>query len=119
MSKKESYHIVLSIVVGLIIAYFISNWKPILIFALVIGLLGIISSKLCYAIERLWITITKTIGLILTSILLTFVYYLLLFPISVVERLFNKDALMLSRKHKSHFINSSKVYNQADFEKMW
>jgi len=58
-------------------------------------------------------------GLIVPNILLCLIFYLFLFPISLIYRQFNKDSLMLSKMHKTYFIEVNKESDKNSFEKIW
>jgi len=42
------------------------------------------------------------------------VFYFILFPISLLSKLFTKDPLMLSIKYDSYFIDINKIYDKEN-----
>ena len=119
MNRNSSRLVVLTISTGLLFLYFIFSFHWAIIVAAIIGTCGILSSFISYKIEWIWLKLAQFLSLIFSSILLTAVYYFILFPISLVSSFFSKDPLMLSRKHKSYFVDSEKKLRKEDFEKTW
>jgi len=63
--------------------------------------------------------LAQFLSYIIPNILLSIVYYLILFPISLLSKLFTKDPLMLSSKYDSYFIDVNKEMDKESFKKMW
>lgn len=119
MNRKSSRLVVLTISTGFLFLYFIFSFHWAIIVAAMIGSFGILSSFISYKIEWFWLKLAQFLSLIFSNILLTAVYYFILFPISLVSRFFSKDPLMLSRKYKSYFVDREKKLRKEDFEKTW
>ena len=63
--------------------------------------------------------LAQLLGYIIPNILLSIVFYLILFPLSLLSKLFTKDPLMLSSKYDSYFVDVNKEMDQKSFENMW
>jgi len=61
----------------------------------------------------------KVLSYIVPNILLSIVFYVVLFPIALLSRLSRKDPLMLSKDHDTYFIDLEKEIDRRDFEKIW
>ena len=61
----------------------------------------------------------KVLSYIVPNILLSIVFYVVLFPIALLSRLSRKDPLMLSKDHDTYFIDLEKETDRRDFEKIW
>lgn len=73
-----------------------------------------------WAIVWVWYKIAQILGWINSRIILTILFYLFLFPISVIYRLFNKDQMHIKKPASgSMFSERNHQYNSADFENMW
>lgn len=60
------------------------------------------------------------LSLIIPNILLGIIFFLLLFPIALLSRLFGKnDSLNLKNKSGSTFKNVNKEFDKISFEKTW
>jgi hypothetical protein len=87
---------------------------------LVVGLAGVFSTYLSRKIDFIWMKLSWLLSLIVPNILLTIIFYLLLFPIALLSRIFGqKDPLNLNNTKDSYFKNSDRQLDKASFEKLW
>lgn len=110
----------LTISTGFLVIFIItkSNWA--LLIALGIGLIGLFSTFLSRQIEFLWNKLAWLLSLIVPNILLSVIFYLFLFPIALLSKLFGKnDSFKLKNNADSVFISSNKEFNKNSFEKPW
>lgn len=119
MKAEKSKSTVLVISMGFLILYLIFSWEWAVYVSLVVGIAGIISSYLSRIIEKAWMMLAKVLSYIIPSILLGIVYYLFLFPISLISKLFTKDPLMLSKRYNTYFVNINKEFDKENFKKIW
>ncbi len=119
MKKDTSKSTILIISIGFLILYLAFSWQWSVIVSLLIGVIGIISSTLSKKIEWGWMKLAKLMGYIIPNILLTIVFFLFLYPISLLSKLFSKDPLMLSKKYKTYFIDINREMDKKSFEKIW
>jgi hypothetical protein len=119
MKTDNSKSTVLVISTGFLIIYFIFSAQWAITVSLLVGVTGILSPYLSRKIEWLWMKLSKLLGYIVPNILLSIIFYLFLFPISVLFRIFNKDPLMISDKYKTYFIDVNKVIDKENFKKTW
>lgn len=119
MNKDTSKSTILIISMGFLVLYLVFSWQWAVYVSLIIGLTGILSAWLSRKIEWMWMKLADLLGYILPNVLLAVLFFFILFPISLLYKLFHKDPLMLSRKHKSYFINVDKSPDKKSFEKPW
>ena len=119
MKTNSSHATILTISMGFLILHLLFSWEWAVIVSLVVGITGLMSSYLSRKIEWAWMKIAKLLGYIIPNILLSIVYYLLLFPLSVLSKLSNKDPLMLSGEYPTYFIDIKKEIDKKSFEKIW
>lgn len=118
--KTDPTKTVLTISVGFIVVYLITKWNWTISVALVVGLIGIFSTYGSKLIDFLWLKLTWLLSLIVPNILLGAIFFLFLFPIAILSRLFGKnDPLNLKNKADSTFRNSNKQFEKVSFEKSW
>jgi len=111
---------VLTITVGFLVIFWITDQKWALWLSLTIGLAGLASPFLSRQIEVLWMGINKVLSYVMPNVLLSVIFYLVLFPIALASRLFgNKDALLLKRQSGSLFKESNKTFDKKSFENPW
>jgi hypothetical protein len=72
--------------------------------------LGLINSKLLSPLNNAWIKFGEILGLIIAPIVMAFVYFIFLTPISLVVRFFGKDLLKVkfNKKIDSYWIKRKK-----------
>ena len=111
---------VLTIVVGFVLIYLITKWKWSLSVAFFVGLAGVLSDFIARQIDFLWMKLTLVLSYIVPNIVLTVIFYLFLFPIAMLTRLFGKkDQMHLKNTASSLFKHNEKVFDKAYFEKHW
>lgn len=117
--KDTSRTTVLTIVIGFLVLYLAFHLKWMLTVAIVIGLIGIVSEYMSEKIEWAWMKLAKLLSYIVPNIILTILFFFVLFPMSLLAKLGKKDPLMLSSKHKSYFVDVKREFNKDYFEKIW
>lgn len=119
MRKDKSKSTILVITIGFLAIHLVFSCYWAAIVSLIVGIIGIVSSYLSAKIDWAWMKLSKLLSYIIPNIILSIVFFLFLFPISLLSKLFNKDLLMLSNKYDSYFIDVNKELDKKSFEKMW
>jgi hypothetical protein len=111
---------ILIICMGFLVIYLGLHVKWALYVSLGVGVLASASTFISQKIEWGWNMLSKVLGYIVPNILLSAIFFLFLFPIAVISRLFaKKDPLMLSGKYDSYFIDMNTQMDKKAFEKTW
>lgn len=76
----------------------VTHYQIILIIGTVFILSGVIIPKVLKPIYKIWMTLAIILGWIMTRVILTILFYLIITPIGVIARLFGKQFLDLSWK---------------------
>lgn len=119
-SREKEVTTILTIVLGFLALGFILKKDTLFIVALAVGVLGLLSKQLTTLIHKGWFALAEFMGTIMSSILLSAVFYLFLFPISLMYRIFNRDKLSLRMKSRDGiWINREYEYTKKDLEDMW
>jgi hypothetical protein len=120
LKNAEPAKSVLAITVGFIIIYLATHWKWTLTVATVTGLVGVLSDTLSNYIHIGWTKLAKLLSLIVPNILLTAVFYLFLYPVSLLSKLFgSKDPLQLKNKSNTVYKEATAMFDRASIEKPW
>tara|TARA_B100000214_G_scaffold371707_1_gene348576 strand:+ start:3530 stop:3895 length:366 start_codon:yes stop_codon:yes gene_type:complete len=121
MNKIESNPIktILIIVTGLLIIYFFSKLIILLNIILVLCLIGVFSPFLSKKIEILWFKIAYILSLIIPNIVLGMIFYLVLFPISLLSRISSNDPLFLKNKSRTIYKEVNKIFSKDYFKNTW
>jgi hypothetical protein len=106
---------ILFFIVFLVIAFwsFRGNFYQIKILPLCISIiflvLGLLNSKILSPLNKIWIKFGEIIGMIISPIVMFFIYFAFVTPIAIILRLFGKDLLKTKfTKSKSYWINREK-----------
>lgn len=88
--------------------------------ALVLALTGLFLPLLAAQLAKGWLKATQGIGWVMSRVLLTLIYYLILTPLALMARLFSRNPLQLKRKAEgSYFIERNAEVSAKDLEKPW
>jgi uncharacterized membrane protein len=118
--KRKTHETILTMTIGFVALYLIFSAKWLIWIAFGLGISGIFFPTLAQGISRLWMKFAEGLGFVNSRILLSLIFFLFLFPISLLFRLFNKDALHLRKPgNGSAYSDRSHTYGKGDFEKMW
>lgn len=119
MKKDKITMTMLTITTGFLAVGLIFKWEAAVYLSLATGVIGIVSPFLSRWITWTWDQIGFLLGLIIPRIILALIFYLFLFPVAMMARLFRKDPLFLSKGYKSLFIERNFEATPQDFEKTW
>ncbi|MBL7742091.1 MAG: hypothetical protein JNN00_01330 [Chitinophagaceae bacterium] len=120
MTKKDtSRTTILVISMGFLVMYLVFGWKWAVYVSLATGITGATSAYLSQKIEWAWMQLARVLSYIVPNILLSLIFFLILFPAALINRLFTKDPLMLSGKYKTYFIDVNRKMDKKAFEKTW
>jgi hypothetical protein len=112
---------VLTISMGFLVLFLITDIQWFIWASLVIGIAGVLSNFLSGIISDLWMRLARILSYIVPNILLTLVFFIILFPLSLLSRVFSKakDPLKLKKAYSTTFSDVNTEYNKEYFEKMW
>lgn len=122
MKKIESNpsKTILTICVGFLLVFFITKNKLFLTTSFCLGIIGITSNFLSLIIEKIWFKIAEILSFIVPNILLGIIFYSFLFPISIVQRIFNKnDSMKLKKLNSSTYLNKKQKFDKTSFINPW
>ena len=117
--REKNLETCLVIATGLVIAWFFFQHQGLLIAAATIGIIGAFFNPIASQIHWVWYKIAEVMGMVMSKVILSAVFFLLLFPIAFIYRLFNKDSLQLKRKEGSYWSEPNKKFGKKDLVDMW
>lgn len=120
MKKNNTYETILVITVGFVIIYLLTNITAFIAIALTIGILSILSRFIAGKISWLWLKGGEGLGWFMSKIVLSIVFYLILLPISLIYKLFNKDKLNIKRKERyTLYVERNHIYGADEMNNIW
>jgi hypothetical protein len=119
MKKDTSGNTVLIITIGFIVVFLLFKQEWAIFTSLAVGIVGAASKWAAAKIEWLWFKLAHILSKIIPTILLTAVFYLFLFPISLFSKIFTKDPLLLKNNNNTTFKDIIKVDMKESMKKTW
>jgi len=120
MKESDKIKAQLVIVTGLVILYFIFKSQYFLIAAAAIGVVSIAIPVAGDLIVKGWYKLAEILGAINGRILLSAVFFIVLFPVALISRLGKKDPLTLKKGElDSVFVERNHKYAAKDLEQVW
>ena len=117
--KSNPLKTILVISCGFLVIYIFTDHNFALYISLIISTLGIVSSRLSNYIEIIWFKIATILSFIIPNIILSFVFYVFLFPISVLTKKKSKKQLKLRNNSDSTYLERNQYFNNKSFLNPW
>lgn len=118
-SREKQLETCLVIATGLMVIWYFTRKDALIYAAIAVGLIGAFVPALAKWVHWAWYKLAEGMGWVMSKVILTLVFYLFLFPISILYRLSNKDLLQLKRKTKGYWTERNHAYTAKDLENMW
>ncbi|MBK9731906.1 MAG: hypothetical protein IPO83_11585 [Chitinophagaceae bacterium] len=120
-TKSQVYSNIIAIAAGLLAVHFIFKVNYLDYAALAILVATLLSYSLASMLSKAWMKLAEAIGYVNSRIILSLIFFLFLFPVSVVYRLFNKDKLGLKKQAaaKTYYTERNHEYQAGDLENNW
>ena len=112
IGSNKSFGIVFFIVFFLISLYPLTNQENIRVWSLIISLifliLGLLNSKILNPLNKLWFKFGMILGRIISPIIMSIIFFLVVTPIALIMKLLKKDILNLKfNKTNTYWIEKS------------
>ncbi len=121
MNKEKNLETCLVISTGMILLWFIYGNALFLQIAFALGIIGLFVNPIANWVTWIWYKIADVLGMIVPKILLSLIFFVFLFPVAAIYRLFNSDNLQLKKKEtgSSYWIQRDHHYVGKDLEQIW
>ena len=98
-----------------------AHHKFFLTISILLGLIGMFSKFLTTKIVWAWLKFSELLGKVMSKVILSIVFFVFLFPISLLSKLFgNKDNLHLKKiEGPSHYFVRNHKFEPKDLENSW
>jgi hypothetical protein len=118
-AKVKYQETCLVIMTGLLVFWFVYQVKVLVTIAVAIGIIGAFIPSIAKWIHWAWYKLADVMGWVMSKVLLSAIFFLFLFPIALIYRMFSKDTLQLKRKTDSYWTKRSHKYTSKDLEHVW
>ena len=119
--KSDPYKTLLVIYLGLSICYLVWNNEWLIILGLTVSLVSLISIKIAHKFEEIWFKLSEILGLFIPNIILTIFYFFILFPFSLLSKIFSKSKNNFNKKKtiSTNYVIVKKSFKAKDFNNPW
>lgn len=117
--QSKNLEALLVIVTGFLVLYFVFDTRIFLFVALAVGLISIFIKPLAFLLAKAWFKIGDLLGWIVSKVVLSVMFYVLLFPLALLHNLFNKNTMQLKNTSKSMWKLRDHIYIENDFKNTW
>jgi hypothetical protein len=122
LTKDKEKETILTICVGLLVVYAFTKkqYDALLYVSIALGLVGMFSVYLTSKIAWAWMKLAEGMGFVTSKILLSSIFFLILFPVALLSRIGNKDNLILKKKTSgSYYKERNHTFISKDLEQVW
>jgi uncharacterized membrane protein YcgQ (UPF0703/DUF1980 family) len=119
-SKEKNQETALAIVLGLLVIWYFTRIMPLIYVSIALVAIGLLIQPLAGWITWFWLKLSHVMGWVMSKVILSVVFYLFLFPIAALSRLFKPDVLGLKKDGKtSYYTERNHKYSPEDLENPW
>jgi hypothetical protein len=119
MERKKNLETILVLVLACVVVYEIRKVDTWLLVAMLIGIIGLFVPWAAAKIHWAWMKLAEGMGFVMSKVLLTLIYYIILMPLSVFARLHRNKQARKKAGGTSYFVTRDFLYTKESMEKMW
>ena len=109
----------LTISLGFLVIYIVTKSEFAIYTSTIVSIIGVISNSLSLFIEKIWFKIAMVLSLIIPNIILTIIFYFILFPISLFAKIKSNSNFSTEYKSTSMYIKTNKLFDKNSFLNPW
>ncbi|MEO6453485.1 MAG: SxtJ family membrane protein [Ginsengibacter sp.] len=120
MNKEKHLETILILVLALGIFFWITHKPYLLLIAGILAFIGVFIPLLAGKIHWAWMKLAHVMGYVMSKVLLTLVYVIVLLPLSFISRILGKkNGIRLKPGAKSYFTDRHFTYTKESLENVW
>jgi polyferredoxin len=119
MDRIKTLETSLVLTTGFLLIYLLTKNDLFLYMAFAFGITGIFIKPLAKYIAIAWFKLADILNFVVSKIILGTLFFVVLFPISVLYKISNKDKLRLKRSKSSTWVERNHTYTSTDLENIW
>lgn len=123
-TREKELETTLTLCIALVVLFFFTKKQHAyyLTLCVILGLIGMFSKFLTSKISWAWLKLGELMGAVMSKVILTIVFFIFLFPIALLARIFSKNNNNLQLKKTEdntyYFIRNHK-FQSKDLENVW
>ena len=117
--KNKILETSLVLTTGFLLVFWLTKTEFFLYLSFAFGFIGIFIQPLARLVTILWFKLADVLNYVFSRIILGAIFFLVLFPISLMYRRTNKDKLQLKNTGSTNWFERNKKYSGADLENTW
>jgi hypothetical protein len=119
-TKEKNQETILAIVLGLLVIGFLTKINILNIISISLIIVSLFFNSIAGYITWVWLKFSHMMGWVMSKVLLSVIFYLFLFPIALLARLFKKDDLQLKKTtHQTYYSVRNHMYIGEDLKNPW
>ncbi len=119
MEREKSLETSLVLTSGFLLVYIITKIDLFVYLAFCFGIIGIFLKPVAKIIAVGWFKLADILNYFVSKFIFGTLYFVVLVPISILYRVFNKDSLKLKNPSKSVWYKRDHTYSATDLENIW
>jgi hypothetical protein len=119
MDRTKTLESMLVLTAGFLLLYFIAPNVFLLYIAFALAITGIFINPLAKYIAIAWFKLAGILNYVVSGLVLGTLFFVVLFPVSLLYRISNRDKLQLKGKNRSLWIECNHTYNPGDLKNIW
>lgn len=120
MKRIQFLETILVLAGACIVFYLLYPVLWLLILGLSLLFIGLFIKRLAQLISCIWLWLARKMGFVMSKILLSLVFFVIVFPTGWLYRMFGNDRLTIKRKGQlSLFLERNHEYTSKDLENIW
>ena len=120
MNRSKALETILVLVLACGVIYWWFGKNPYLLLAAgILGFIGLFIPILAEKIHWAWMKSAEGLGYVMSKVILTIVFVIILVPIAAIARLFRKKPMTMKRDSTTYFKERNFTYNKESLENVW
>ena len=119
MERNKTYQTILVLILALGAWFWFSRKDYILIIAGALAVIALVIPVLADWIHWVWMKLAEGLGYVMSRVVLTIIFFIILVPLSFISRLFRKSTVQLKKDGDSYYKQRNFTYTKESMEKLW
>jgi hypothetical protein len=121
VKEKDVYKTLGTLSLACLAAFFFFAKKWLLLLSLIFLVLSLFNNRLSVVIAIAWLRFSTVAGKFNSKLVLAIVFYMILFPVATLFRVFNKDIVrhFKNKREQSYYIDVNIDCREDIFNKLW